>query len=159
LKKQPKRSWFPEKTRVTEKNPGHNKSTFKTRVHEAGALAAIVLEGRLSVRNVEALTGRLARLFTSGKSAIIIDFSRLRHADYRCLPSLASALKRLSLCGCHVTLCNMSDYVFNIFKAVGCDDGLDIYESKQEAVRALDLYLAGSCASRSSRTRVISANI
>jgi len=128
-------------------------------VQEAGALAAIVLEGRLSVRNVEVLTGRLARLFTSGKSAIVIDFSRLKHADYRCLPSFASALRRLSLCGCHVTLCGMSDYVFNIFKAVGCDDGLDIYESKQEAVRALDFYLAGSGASRSSRSRTIPATI
>lgn len=144
---------------MTKKNPGHNKSMLRTRVQEAGALVAIVLEGRLSVRSVEALTGRLARLFTSGKSAIIIDFSRLKHADYRCLPSFASSLKRLSLCGCHVTLCSMSDYVSNIFKAVGCDDGLDIYESKQEAVRALDFYLAGSCASRSSRTRDISATI
>ena len=144
---------------MAKKNPGHNTSTCRTGVQEAGAPVAILLEGRLSARNVEALTGRLARLFTSGKSAIIIDFSRLKHADYRCLPSFASALKRLSLCGCRVTLCSMSDYVFDIFKAVGCDDGLEIFESKKEAVRALGFYLAGSGASRSSRAKVLSTTL
>ncbi len=126
-------------------------------VHEAGAQRAIVLEGRLSVSNVEALTGRLARLFTSGKSAIIIDFSRLKHADYRSLPSFTSALKKLARSGCHITLCNLSDYVLNIFEAFGCEEGLDIYESREEAARALDVSLTESRSSRTSRMRTVSA--
>lgn len=127
------------------------------RVHEAGAQGAIVLEGRLSVSNVEALTGRLARLFTSGKSAIVIDFSRLKHADYRSLPSFTSALKKLARSGCHITLCNLSDYVFSIFEAFGCENGLDIYGSREEAARALDIHLTEACVSPTSRTKAVSA--
>lgn len=136
---------------------GHNRSTLELRVHEAGARAAVAVEGRLSVRNVEALTGRLARLYTSGKSAIIIDFSRLKHADYRSLPSLTSALRGLTRSGCDVILCNLSEYVLNIFRVVGCDEGLTIYERKEEAVRALRNRLAGSYARRPYRDRTVSA--
>ncbi|KPJ60005.1 MAG: hypothetical protein AMJ46_08695 [Latescibacteria bacterium DG_63] len=145
-----------ERTRVTERTVGHNKSAFTMRVHEAGALGAVVLEGRLSVSNVEALTGRLARLFTSGKSAIIIDFSRLKHADYRSLPSFTSALKKLARAGCHITLCNLSNYVLNIFDAFGCREGLDIYGSREEAARALNISLTRSCSSRTSRVKTLS---
>jgi len=136
---------------------GHNRSNLKLRVHEAGARAAVAVEGRLSVRNVEALTGRLARLYMSGKSAIIIDFSRLKHADYRSLPSLSSALRSLSRSGCEVILCNLSDYVLNIFRVVGCDEGLTIYGRKEEAVRALRYRLASSYAQRSYRAKTVSA--
>lgn len=136
---------------------GHNRSALRLRVREAGARAAVAVEGRLSVRNVEALTGRLARLNTSGKSAIIIDFSRLKHADYRSLPSLSSALRRLSLCGCDVALCNLSEYVLNIFRAVGCEEGLEIFERKQEAVRALRYRVANSSAHGSSPDKAVSA--
>jgi anti-anti-sigma regulatory factor len=113
--------------------------------------------GRLSVRNVEALTGRLARLNTSGKSAIIIDFSRLKHADYRSLPSLSSALRGLSRSGCDVILCNMSDYILNIFRVAGCDQGLTIYDRKEEALRALRSRTTGSFALRPYRVRTVSA--
>ncbi len=136
---------------------GHNRSALELRVHEAGARAAVAVGGRLSVRNVEALTSRLARLNTSGKSAIIIDFSRLKHADYRSLPSLSSALRELSRSGCDVILCNMSDYVLNIFRVVGCDEGLTIYERKEEAVRALRSRVAGSYAQRPYRVKTVSA--
>jgi anti-anti-sigma regulatory factor len=136
---------------------GHNRSAIRLRVHEAGARVAVAVEGRLSVRNVEALTGRLARLNTSGKSAIIIDFSRLKHADYRSLPSLSSTLRRLSMCGCNVLLCNVSEYIMNIFRVVGCEEGLEIYERKQEAVRALRYRLANSNPHRSSRAKAVSA--
>jgi len=136
---------------------GHNRSTLELRVHEAGARAAVAVGGRLSVRNVEALTGRLARLYTSGKSAIIIDFSRLKHADYRSLPSLSSALRNLSRRGCDVSLCNLSEYVLNLFRVLGCDQGLAIYGKKEEAVRALRSRSAGSYARRSYRARTVSA--
>ena len=136
---------------------GHNRSTLELRVHEAGARAAVAVGGRLSVRNVEALTGRLARLYMSGKSAIIIDFSRLKHADYRSLPSLSSALRGLSRSGCDVSLCNLSEYVLNIFRVLGCDEGLTIYGKKEEAVRALRSRAAGSYARRSYRARTVSA--
>jgi anti-anti-sigma factor len=136
---------------------GHNRSILELRVHEAGARAAVAVGGRLSVRNVEALTGRLARLYTSGKSAIIIDFSRLKHADYRSLPSLSSALRNLSRRGCDVSLCNLSEYVLNIFRVLGCDQGLAIYGKKEEAVRALRSRTAGSDARRSYRARTVSA--
>ncbi|MFH0777336.1 MAG: STAS domain-containing protein [Candidatus Eisenbacteria bacterium] len=144
---------------MTQETPGHNKSTLRISVHEAGALVAVAVEGRLSVRNVEALTGRLARLFTSGKSAIIIDFSRLRHADYRGLPSLSSSLRKLSRCGCRVFLCNLSDYVLNIFVAAGCDEGLSIFERKEEAASALGHGLKESRASRSSRNPFVSTTM
>lgn len=127
------------------------------RVHEAGAQGAIVLEGRLSVSNVEALTGRLARLFTSGKSAIIIDFSRLKHADYRSLPSFTSALEKLARSGCRITLCNLSDYIFDIFLAFGCETGLDIFGSREEAARALEISAAESFVSPTSRAKAASA--
>jgi anti-anti-sigma factor len=136
---------------------GHNRSTLKLRVHEAGARAAIAVEGRLSVRNVEALTGRLARLYMSGKSAIIIDFSRLKHADYRSLPSLSSAIHSLSQFGCEAILCNISDYVLNIFRVAGCDEGIAIYDKREEAIRALRYRAASSYAPRSSRARTVSA--
>jgi anti-anti-sigma factor len=143
---------------VIRRTVGHNKSSFTMRVHEAGAQGAVVLEGRLSVSNVEALTGRLARLFTSGKSAIIIDFSRLKHADYRSLPSFTSALKKLAGAGCHITLCNLSDYILDIFAASGCEEGLRIYESREEAAQALDASLDEShTSSHASRFKTVSA--
>jgi len=69
---------------------------------------------------------------------IVLDLSRLRFSDSSGLGALISCLRKVNANGGDLKLCAMSQPVRALFELVRMHKVFDIYNTRQEAVRAFD---------------------
>ena len=87
-------------------------------VRGAGA-QMLRLYGRLGPRELGYVVETMERHARSLRDLVWIDFSEVRHIDYRAIPEFTSTLLRLRERGARVQLVGMSDYVQNLFGVAG----------------------------------------
>ena len=69
---------------------------------------------------------------------LVLDLSRLRFVDSSGLGAFISCLRKLNAKGGDLKLCGMSKQVRALFELVRMHRIFDIYDTKQEAVRAFE---------------------
>jgi anti-sigma B factor antagonist len=73
-----------------------------------------------------------------GSTKLVLDLGRLRFVDSSGLGAFISCLRKLNAKGGDLKLCGMSKQVRALFELVRMHRIFDIYDTKQEAVRAFE---------------------
>ena len=98
----------------------------------------MVLEGELDRADVQDITDMLARKALEGVTEIVIDFSEVRHFDYRGVKSLVHRAELLRSQGGDLKLAGLSPYLHAIFRSAGAHDSFDYFSHSQDAVGSFE---------------------
>ncbi len=96
-------------------------------------VATLACEGALCDVEMAALKSEIGRLSGAGTRYIVLDLTRVEHADYRRLPMLVQQAIQLRHAQGDLKLCGLSGYLAELFKAGGVDGKLETYGTAAEA--------------------------
>lgn len=119
-----------------ELSHGRHGAAARVEWHEHGGepLALVRLAGwidRVAARRLEAA---LDDLVSRGAARLVIDCSRLRHIDYRLVPSLVESFARFESHAGGVVVCGLSRYLRDLFRLAGCEPRLRCWPSASDVL-------------------------
>jgi anti-anti-sigma factor len=103
-----------------------------------GGVTTVALTGRLDATSAAALQARLLGLIDAGIHRLIVDLSQLDYISSVGLRVFLIAAKRLSPLGGRMVLCAVRPQVRNVFTIAGFDRLFGMFETREDAARALD---------------------
>jgi anti-anti-sigma factor len=110
---------------------GRHGAAARIELHEraSGRLAMLALRGWVDASAERRIEQALDDLAARGATQLVLDFSQLRHVDYRMVPGLVQAIGRFESRAGAVALCGMSRYLHDLFRLSGCDVQLHTWSS------------------------------
>jgi len=110
---------------------GRHGAAARIELHEstAGRLAMLALRGWVDLSAERRIEQALDDLAARGATQLVLDFSQLRHVDYRLVPRLVGAIASFESRAGSVALCGMSRYLHDLFRLSGCDVQLRSWSS------------------------------
>ncbi len=107
-------------------------------VEKTGDVAIVVLSGEtLDANNEKDFTRDILPVLESNPK-VVFDMGRLRFVDSSGLKAILSSLKKLNAGGGDLKLCAMTKPVRTLFELVRLHRVFDIYNTREEAVRAFE---------------------
>jgi anti-sigma B factor antagonist len=103
-----------------------------------GNIHVFELAGRLDSRTSPEFDERLFKAIEQGSGHFIIDFEALEYISSAGLRVLNKAYKRLKKDNGRIMMCNMVDYIREVFEIAGFDTFLPIVGNRQDAYNALN---------------------
>jgi anti-anti-sigma factor len=95
-------------------------------------LALVELRGWIDAPAVHRLEPLLDQLAVRGVNRLVVDCARVRHIDYRVVPTLVDALGRFDAHAGGFVLCGLSHYLRDLFRLAGREPGLRCWPSAAE---------------------------
>ena len=95
-------------------------------------LALLELRGWIDAPAVARLEPVLDQLVVRGVNRLVVDCARVRHIDYRVVPTLVDALGRFDAHAGGFVLCGLSHYLRDLFRLAGREPGLRCWPSAAE---------------------------
>lgn len=106
-------------------------------IERTNDMTVVTLTGdRLDSNNTAELKRDLASLLETN-SVVVFDLNRLQFVDSSGLGAILTCLRELNAHGGKLALCAMSKQVRALFELVRMHRVLDIYDTREEALRAL----------------------
>jgi len=112
-----------------------------------GRIAVVSVSGCIDAVAAARLGRALQDLEMRNPDRVLVDCARVRHLDFRCVPSLVDALARLDARSGGVVLCGLSRYLHDLIRLAGCEGRIPCWSS------AGDLLEAGAAAPEPGRER------
>lgn len=100
----------------------------------AGRLAVLEVRGWIDLPAERRLEQTLDELAARGVERLLVDFSSLRHIDYRMVPRLVQALTRFEARSGSVALVGLSRYLRDLFRLAGCDPHVGSWDPADAAL-------------------------
>src|SRR2546430_1287297 len=97
--------------------------------------ATLKLEGEFGERDLFELGEQLVRILYRGNRRVVVDFSGVKHLDYRGIRALQAVAREFVLEGGGLHLCGLSSYLKAIFLVAGRSQ-FEIFEQENEASAA-----------------------
>ena len=102
-----------------------------------GDLAVLAVEGRLDQNETGNLEKAVMTLLDAGEKKLLFDFSELNYINSSGLRILVMAFQRLKPAGGALGVCNLKDYILEVFEISGYDKLFSLYPSREKAVEGL----------------------
>ncbi len=112
--------------------------TYKSKDPEKTIL---VVPGRLDAITYQALEDILLSLFEEKGRGLAIDFSKVDYISSAGLRALMRGVKQMQAGSGAMSLYNLADDVFNVFKISGLDKVFSIVQTEEEALESLEKQL------------------
>lgn len=96
----------------------------------------LVIQGEIDASNSVILDQKMKELTESGSKSILVDGSGLEYISSAGLGVFMSYLEDFQEEGITLKIFALSQRVFEVFKILGLDQLIDIYESKEAALEA-----------------------
>ena len=110
---------------------------FKVARGESGGVPVLRLKGRLTIgEGSRDLRGTIADIAAEGHTYLLLDLGEVTYIDSSGLGAFISFLRKLNEKKGDLKLCGMSKQVRAVFELVRMHRILDIYGTREEAVRA-----------------------
>jgi len=93
----------------------------------------IVLEGELSLDELQRIGEGLVHLAARGLRNVVLDFSEVSHLDYRGLRPLLSGADLLRQAGGEIKVSGLNGYLMYIFRAAGVHDAFEFFADPENA--------------------------
>ncbi len=112
---------------------------MEMRIEKMGEVTVVVLPGeRLDASDATEFKRNIAPVL-EGNSKVVFDMSQLRFVDSSGLGAILSCLRQLNANGGDLKLCGLSKPVRALFELVRMHKVFNIFNTKEEAVNALQL--------------------
>ena len=114
-----------------ELSAGRHGATARVELRErpVGRVVLFALSGWLERLAVTRLGRTLDDLAARGVEHLLLDFSQVRHIDYRTVPALVEALARFETRAGGFVVCGLSPYLRDLFRLAGCEARLRCWPS------------------------------
>src|SRR5215211_5877443 len=96
-------------------------------------MLTIVLEGELSLDELQRIGQGLVHLASRGLRSVVLDFSEVSHLDYRGLRPLLTGADVLRRAGGEIKVSGLNGYLMYIFRAAGVHDAFEFFADPQNA--------------------------
>lgn len=103
-----------------------------------GDIVVLDLVGRLDANTSSEFENVLIPMIDGGKKKLVLDFSELEYISSAGLRLLLLAAKKLRNNKGNIVLCNMKDFIKEIFEISGFTPIFTIVDTKEEAFRELE---------------------
>lgn len=103
---------------------------------EAGVVVAVVSGDAVTAANASVLRMKLAPLLAP-RVQVVLDLAAVRFMDSSGIGAVVSLVRAVKEEGGDMKLCHVTPAVMNIFRLVHLDRMLDIFENREQALRAL----------------------
>lgn len=100
----------------------------------AGRVAVLEVRGWIDLPAERRLEQTLDELATRGVERLLVDFSALRHIDYRMVPRLVQAVARFEARSGSVAMVGLSRYLRDLFRLAGCDPHVGSWDAADAAL-------------------------
>ena len=107
-------------------------------VKKQDELVIIELEGRLDSNTAGSLEKELIPLISTDTRKLLIDFSDLNYISSAGLRTLLLGAKKMQAAGGKLALCNMQEFIKEVFELAGFTAIFKIFASPEEAKRFLE---------------------
>lgn len=101
--------------------------------NENGA-TIFTIDGRLSPEETQELEKKVLEVVDSDSKRLLFDFSELEYINSSGLRVLVMAYQRMKQAQGQVAICNIRDYILEVFEISGYDKIFAIYPSRDEAL-------------------------
>lgn len=94
------------------------------------------IHGRLDAEETQELEKKVLEVVDSEDKRLLFDFSELEYINSSGLRVLVMAYQRMKQNKGHVAICNIRDYILEVFEISGYDKIFSIFPSKDEALES-----------------------
>jgi anti-sigma B factor antagonist len=105
-------------------------------VTAAGPVTVLKIDGRLDSNTSKELEDRVMGLVTGGTSRLLMDFGGVDYINSSGLRVLLMALQHLKKSGGVLHLCDIKDYMREVFEISGYTEIFPIFEDQNQALAA-----------------------
>jgi anti-anti-sigma factor len=109
---------------------------IEMRERPGGRVVLFALRGWLDRTAVTRLSRTLDDLGARGIEHLLLDFSQVRHLDYRMVPALVGALARFENRAGGFVVCGLSSYLRDLIRLAGCETRLRCWPSAEDLLPA-----------------------
>jgi anti-anti-sigma factor len=95
-------------------------------------ISVVGIDGELSTKNVHVLDGVLSSLSSCDQRNIVLNFSGLKHLDYKLVQKIAERIIEFQCDGGDLKMAAVNGYVRHILQAMGLDE--ELYSSVEDAL-------------------------
>lgn len=95
-------------------------------------VSVVGIDGELSRKNVHVLDGVLSSLSNCDQRNVVLNFSGLKHLDYKLVQRIAERIIEFQCDGGDLKMAAVNGYVKRILEAMGLDE--EVYVSVEEAL-------------------------
>jgi len=96
----------------------------------------LAIQGRLDPEETQQLEKDVLKTVDSEDKRLLFDFSELEYINSSGLRVLVMAYQRMKQNKGHVAICNIRDYILEVFEISGYDKIFSIYPTKEEALES-----------------------
>ncbi len=98
----------------------------------------LAIQGRLDPAETQELEKKVLETVDSDDKKLLFDFSELEYINSSGLRVLVMAYQRMKQNKGHVAICNIRDYILEVFEISGYDKIFSIFPSKEEALKTFE---------------------
>ncbi len=95
----------------------------------------LAIEGRLDPEETQQMEKKVLEVVDSDDKRLLFDFSELEYINSSGLRILVMAYQRMKQNKGHVAICNIRDYILEVFEISGYDRIFSIFPNKEEALK------------------------
>jgi anti-sigma B factor antagonist len=107
-------------------------------VDSQGRTARLCLSGRLVLESSTVVKSEIQRCLAQGRTDVILNMAGVEFINSSGIGVLVSALKEVRLAQGHLVLCNLAQYVQEIFEVTQLSNIFELHASEDEARDALE---------------------
>lgn len=96
----------------------------------------LAIEGRLDPEETQQLEKKVLEVVDSDDKRLLFDFSELEYINSSGLRVLVMAYQRMKQHKGHVAICNIRDYILEVFEISGYDKIFSIFMNKEDALQS-----------------------
>lgn len=98
----------------------------------------LAIQGRLDPAETQEMEKKVLEAVDSDDKRLLFDFSELEYINSSGLRVLVMAYQRMKQNNGNVAICNIRDYILEIFEISGYDKIFSIFPSKEEALKSFE---------------------